>query len=160
MKQPETFPQVVGVLDTNDHAALALATTALRDAEIVFDVVAIADVPANPDGPEPTWWRPPTRILVSVEDASEARALLEPFQKPQPLSELRPDLATKSEKPRWVPLVQKLGTWVICSVFALAGILFMVGAIRKRDPIGLIVSGLFLIGLPRIFLKILSKMSR
>jgi hypothetical protein len=71
---------MVGVLDTNDGFALGSAANALEQAEIVYDVVHIADVPDNLKGTEPTWRMGPSRILVSAEDEAEARVLVEPFQ--------------------------------------------------------------------------------
>ncbi len=82
MEQPETFPQLIGVLDTNDNWALASATTALSEAGIIFDIVAIDCVPANLEASVPKWRIRPSRILVAIEDASEARSLVEPFQTP------------------------------------------------------------------------------
>jgi hypothetical protein len=78
----EYFPQMVGVLDTNDKFALASAATALDQAEIVYDIVPIADVPDSLKVTNPTWWVRPSRILVSAEDEAEARALVERFQAP------------------------------------------------------------------------------
>jgi hypothetical protein len=71
---------MVVLLDTNDNWALASAATALSDAGILFDIVAIDSVPANLQISEPKWWIPPSRILVAREDADEARALVEVFQ--------------------------------------------------------------------------------
>jgi len=65
---------MVGVLDTNDNFALGCATSALSQAEIVFDVVPVADVPNSLKAGHPKWWIPPSRILISVEDATETRA--------------------------------------------------------------------------------------
>ena len=74
---PESFPEMVGVLDTNDNWALASAATALSDAGIIFDIVAIDSVPANLQTPEPKWWTRPSRILVAKEDADEARTRIQ-----------------------------------------------------------------------------------
>lgn len=82
MDQPEIFPQMIGVLDTEDNFALAMATTALRDAGIIFDLVAIPAVQGAIAAERPKWWTPPCRILVAVEDEGEARSLLEPYQQP------------------------------------------------------------------------------
>jgi len=87
----ESFPTLVGVLDTTDNFALASATTALRDAGIVYDVVDIADLP-KPIAQQPKWWISPCRILVATEDTDEARTLLEPFQEP-----LAGDFSAESE---------------------------------------------------------------
>jgi hypothetical protein len=79
---PEYFPKMVGILDTNDNFALSCATTALKEAGIICDVVAIADVPDHLKAANPKWWIRPSRILVSAEDEAEARALVEPFVEP------------------------------------------------------------------------------
>lgn len=57
---PEDFPKLIGVLDTNDNFAVASAVTALQQAEIIFDVVPITDLPASLRTENPTWWTPPT----------------------------------------------------------------------------------------------------
>jgi hypothetical protein len=43
----ESFPELVGVLDTNDNFALGISTAALNEAGIVYYVVAIPDLPAK-----------------------------------------------------------------------------------------------------------------
>ena len=83
---------MVGVLDTNDNFALASAATALDQAEIVYDVVPIVDVPDNLKITNPKWWVPPSRILVAAEDEREARAIVEHFQSPVEKSEVGADL--------------------------------------------------------------------
>jgi len=75
---------MVGVLDTCDYFALAMATVALFEAGIIFEVVRIADLPVNLRTPEPKSWTPPSRILVSTEDAAEARSLIEQLEQPIP----------------------------------------------------------------------------
>jgi hypothetical protein len=80
MNQPEHFPEMVGILDTEDNFALGMATVALSEAGIVYDVVPIPDLPANLEAEKPKWWIRPTPILVSLEDANEARLLVEPFK--------------------------------------------------------------------------------
>jgi len=80
--QIEYFPQMVGVLDTEDNFALSMATTALTEAGIIYDVVDIPAVPTSAESEKPKWWTPPCRILVAVEDADEARSLLEPYLQP------------------------------------------------------------------------------
>jgi hypothetical protein len=78
--QPKSFPQLIGVLDTEDNFALSLATVALVEAGIIY---YLADIPAGPANVEkPKWWIPPCRILVAIEDAGEARSLLELCQQP------------------------------------------------------------------------------
>ena len=79
---------MIGVLDTEDNFALGMATSALAEAGIIFDVVDIPAMPANRKFEEPKWWTPPCRILVAVEDADEARALLEPYQQPVTAEEI------------------------------------------------------------------------
>ncbi len=73
---------MVGILDTNDSFALASAAAALDQAEIVYDIVAVADVPDLLKTTNPRWWVRPSRILVATEDEAEARALVECFQAP------------------------------------------------------------------------------
>jgi len=73
---------MVGVLDTEDNFALSMATTALTEAGIIYDVVDIPAVPTSAESEKPKWWTPPCRILVAVEDADEARSLLEPYLQP------------------------------------------------------------------------------
>ena len=73
---------MVGVLDTEDNFALAMATTALTEAGIIYDLVDIPTMPANGMSERPKWWVPPCRVLVAIEDAVEARSLLEPYQQP------------------------------------------------------------------------------
>ena len=79
---------MVGVLDTNDRFALGSAAVALKQAEIAYDVVPIADVPDHLKATHPKWWVHPSRILVSAEDEAEARALVERFQSPLERSEV------------------------------------------------------------------------
>ena len=92
----EHFPQMVAVLDTNDNFALVSAGAALDQAEIVYDIVPVADVPDGLKGSNPKWWVRPSRILVSIEDEADARTLVEPFQAPVENS----DVADASEKDR------------------------------------------------------------
>jgi hypothetical protein len=87
----ESFPELVGVLDTNDNFALGMARAALTEAGIVYDVVAISGLSANLEATKPKWWIRPSRILVAQEDASEARSLLEPYQQPISAGEIAPD---------------------------------------------------------------------
>ena len=83
MDRPESFPQLVGILDTNDSFALGMAAAALDEAGIVYDIVAIRDLPAHLEADKPKLWISPSRILVAVEDASDARSLVAPFRKPR-----------------------------------------------------------------------------
>jgi hypothetical protein len=87
--QPEYFPEMVGILDTEDFFALGMAGTALLEAGIVYDVVEIPDFPSSDGTSEkPKWWTSPCRIMVAVEDADEARLIVEPYLQPLPNSEL------------------------------------------------------------------------
>jgi len=71
---------MVGVLETEDNWALAMATTALSEAGIIY---YLGDIPAGPAKVEkPKLWTPPCRILVAVEDADEALSFLEPYLQP------------------------------------------------------------------------------
>jgi hypothetical protein len=85
---PEQFPEMVGVLDTEDGFALGMAGNALADAGIIYDVVSLAEVNPIPESERPTWWIPPCRILVSSEDADDARSIVEPYLQPLPKNEL------------------------------------------------------------------------
>jgi hypothetical protein len=87
---------MVGILDTNDRFALESAAAALNQAEIVYDIVPVADVPYRLKATNPKWWVRPYRILVSAEDEAEARALVECFQAPVENS----DVADASERDR------------------------------------------------------------
>jgi hypothetical protein len=78
----EDFPELVGVLDTNDNFALVSACHALSRAGIIFDVVAVPDLPESLRTANPKWWIRPCRILVAKEDEPDARELAEPFQHP------------------------------------------------------------------------------
>jgi hypothetical protein len=79
---PEAFPELVGILDTNDGFALGMATAALREAEIIYDVIPIPELEDTLTSV--TWKTGPSRIMVSVDDEREARELVEPFQEPVP----------------------------------------------------------------------------
>ena len=89
MDQPEQFPQMVGVLDTEDRFALGMATTALSEAGIVYDVIDIPDIQIGFQAPEkPNWWTYPCRIMVAMEDANEARSIVEPYLSSLPNTDL------------------------------------------------------------------------
>jgi hypothetical protein len=79
---------MIGVLDTEDNFALYMATGALTEAGIIFDVVDIPAVPAGLEYERPKSWTSPCRIMVAVEDADEARSLLEPYQQPATTGEI------------------------------------------------------------------------
>ena len=55
MDRPESFPELVGVLDTSDSFALGMAAAALDEAGIVYDIVGIRDLPANLQAEKPKW---------------------------------------------------------------------------------------------------------
>ena len=138
--QTEKFPKLVGVLDTNDNFALASATTALSEAEIVFDIVAISDVPANLKAETPEWRIRPTRILVAAEDEPEARTLVEPFQQPVSDSQSESDTVSNGRSADdfiWngsphPTLVQRIAAWMLGSVFMGCGLAFFAGAVKDR----------------------------
>jgi hypothetical protein len=88
MDQPEQFPEMVGLLDTEDGWALGLVGNELADAGIIYDVVSIAEVRPIPESEKPSYWIPPCRILVSAEDADDARSIVEPYLQPLPNDEL------------------------------------------------------------------------
>ena len=145
MDQPETFPQLVGVLDTNDNWALASATTALSEAGIIFDVVAIGCVPANLEASEPKWQIRPSRILVAIEDASEARSLVEPFQTPisksndiEASSAVRPGLIWRGAPD--APLVQRIGARLIGIFFVCVGLFILYESLKESPLLGVLFS--------------------
>jgi hypothetical protein len=88
--ESQPLPEMVGVLDTNDNFALCMATTALVEAGIDYDVVDIR-LPENLRNTNPKWWISPCRVLVAREDETEARALVEPFQEPLVIEADPPD---------------------------------------------------------------------
>jgi hypothetical protein len=136
MGQPEQFPEMIGVLDTEDSFALGMATIALSEAGIIYDVVNMPDSPANLESEKPKWWIPPSRILVSLEDADEARLLVEPFKSANeiPENDLDKSLIEKSQSERLSSLlwkgspyarsIQRMGARLIGSTFIIAGLLF------------------------------------
>lgn len=153
--EPEDGPKLVGVLDTNDNFALASACAALGEAEIVYEVVAISDVPDRVRASNPKWWIPPSRIMVSLEDEGEARNLVEPFRQPLPdqvgtgqevsSSTTQEDLVSPDAGGgRWggakflgfggtnAPLVQRIGFWIIGAMFITAGLSFL-DEVRRED---------------------------
>jgi hypothetical protein len=148
---PEDFPKLAGVLDTNDNFALASAATALQQAEIIFDVVPITDPSARLRAENPKWWIRPTRILVSAEDEAEARILVEPFQQPvsdtlgSRRSAVFPDSGRSSDFVLWhgspnPPRVQRIGAWVIGSVFMVVGLVVLSAAVMERVAEGFSIS--------------------
>jgi hypothetical protein len=147
---PEDFPRLVGVLDTNDNFALASAATALEQADIIFDVVPITDLPASLRTENPTWGTPPTRILVAAEDEAEARMLVESFE--QPVSDtlasqrnivspntVRNDLFLWKGSPD-PTLVQRIAAWMLGFVYVGCGVGFFVGAVKDRVKEGFSIS--------------------
>jgi hypothetical protein len=147
-KLPPEDPKLVGVLDTNDNFALASATTALSEAEIVFAVVAISDVPANLKAENPKWRIRPTRIMVAAEDEAEARALVEPFQ--QPVSDSQSESRAVSNGRSaddffWngsphPTLVQRIAAWMLGSMFIGGGLALFASAVKDRINEGFSVS--------------------
>jgi hypothetical protein len=57
----------------------SLPCTPLNEVGIVYDVIAIADLPESLKTLNPKWRIRPCRILVATEDESDARELVEPF---------------------------------------------------------------------------------
>ena len=119
-----------------------MAAAALNEAGIVYDIVAVRDLPANLEAEKPKWWIQPTRILVAVEDASEARSLVEPFRKPRLKGDVearsiddlagtgtsdKKDSVQPTEQFLWkgppdAPLVQRVGARLVGSVFVCFGL--------------------------------------
>ncbi|HEY7387503.1 MAG TPA: hypothetical protein VH640_03270 [Bryobacteraceae bacterium] len=91
----ETFPKLVGILDTDDNFALGMAVAALDEAGIVYDIVPVPEWEESLKGQqEPKWRISPSRIRVCTEDEHEARSLVEPLQEPIPgegFTEFEPD---------------------------------------------------------------------
>lgn len=172
--EPEAVSNLVGVLDTNDNFALASACAALTQAEIIYDVVAISDVPDNVRASHPKWWIPPSRIMVSLEDAGEARNLVEPFQQPLPnQSDTGKEMSSSTTQEdimspdsgarRWggdkflgfggtnAPLVQRIGFWIIGAMIVTAGLSFLDAGRREESFLAKFLSlGTVLLG-ARIF---------
>ena len=98
--------------------------------------------------------------MVSVEDEREARKLLEPFQRPRPLSEITPDLAGDPKNPRKVPLVQRVGVWVVGLFLVIGGVPFLYESLEERSiPLAIVSIG-WVVGLPWVFSKILMTKSK
>ena len=177
MDRPESFPELVGVLDTSDSFALGMAAAALNEAGIVYDIVGIRDLPANLQAEKPKWWIRPSRILVSVKDASEARSLVEPFRKLRLKSDIearsmhelvdvgksdKKDFDQPTQQFLWkgppdAPFVQRVGARLMGSFFVCCG-LFTFYEILPDSPFfavllsaGIVALGLwvFLNGLAR-----------
>jgi hypothetical protein len=138
---------MVGVLDTNDNFALASACASLDEAGIVFDVVPVSDVSAALKSPQPKWWIPPSRILVSDEDEAEARELMAPFQEPTATG------VTEQEAPGrdggrevgvlgrlFMPFqnpVQRFGCSLLFAGPALAGLVILISSRRDGSLVGI-----------------------
>ena len=151
---PEDFPKLVGVLDTNDNFALASAATALEQAEIIFDVVPITDLPPSVKTENPKWWTPPTRILVAAEDEAEARTLVEPFQ--QPVSDthacqrsvVSPDTFRNGRSTDFFlwdgssspSRVQRIAAWMFGFAFMVSGLVVLSQAVKDRIRDGFSIS--------------------
>jgi hypothetical protein len=146
--RPESFPELVGVLDTNDNFALGMAAAALSEAGIVYDIVAIADLPENLEAEKPKWWIRPTRILVAAEDASEARSLVEPFQTPRSKSDIEASSARElvdAVKPSLIwkgppdaPFVERVGARLIGSLFVCFGLLILYETLKESPLVGVL----------------------
>jgi hypothetical protein len=153
---------MVGVLDTNDNFALGSAAATLHQAEIVYDIVPVTDVPDNLKFTNPKWWVRPSRILVSAEDEAEARALVEPFQAPVENSDVAaaPDRdevsGSYADESQWrlmtlpraaVILGVPLGATLVVSAFSYSGIMSeeTIQSITRLGGICFIV-GLFVVG--------------
>lgn len=150
MDWPESFPKLVGVLDTNDNYALGMATVALSEAGIVYDIVAIPDLPENLEAEKPKWWIRPTRILVAAEDASEARSLVEPFQTPRSKNDIEASSARElvnAVKPSLIiwkgppdaPLVQRVAARLIGSFIVCSGLLMLYESLKESPLVGVLV---------------------
>lgn len=165
MDQQETFPQLVGILDTNDNWALASATTALSEAGIIFDVVAIDGVSASLEASEPKWRIRPSRILVAIEDAIEARALVEPFQMPLSASNnievhspVKPGLIWRGVPD--APLAQRIGARLIGTFFVCVGLFILHESLNESPLLGVLFSAALVFVGVRVFFKGLAGSSR
>ena len=78
---------MVGIFDTNDNFALGIATSALDQSGIIYEVIGISEVALNKVLTNPKWWIPPCRILVAAEDEVDARELIAMLQSPECESE-------------------------------------------------------------------------
>jgi hypothetical protein len=151
---PEAFPKLVGVLDTNDNFALGMATVALRKAGIVYDIVAIPDLPASLEVEKPKWWIRPTRILVSAEDANEARSLVEPFKTPRSNVDIsKSDILVGTTShftwkgPPDAPFIQRAGARLLGSVFVCFGLFLLYQGLKESSLFGgLIAAGVVFVG--------------
>ena len=152
--------------------ALGMATAALSEAGIVFDIVAISELPAE-DAVKPKWWIRPSRILVATEDASEARALVEPFQQPRSQSDLegssaqglvdavkpnRKDSARSISQLIWkgppdAPFIQRAGARLIGSSFVCFGLFFLYETLKESTLVGALFSAGFVFLGFKVFLN-------
>jgi hypothetical protein len=151
---PDASPKLVGVLDTNDNFALGMATVALREAGIVYDVVPIPDLPVNLEAEKPKWWTRPIRILVSAEDANEARSLVEPFKTPRSNSDVSKSDSVVGTTSRFIwkgppdaPFIQRVGARLIGSVFVCSGLFLLYEGLKESSLFGgRIASGFVFVG--------------
>ena len=135
-----------------------MATVALSEAGIVYDIVAIPDLPADLEGEKPKWWIPPTRILVSSDDANEARSLVEPFKFKSGIEvPNREDSVRTSSQITWkgppdAPFIQRAGARLIGSFFVCVG-LFILYVGFKDSPltVGLVSATIMFVGIRLIF---------
>ena len=141
-----------------------MATVALSEAGIVYDIVAIPDLPENPEAEKPKGWICLTRILVAAEDASEARSLVEPFQTPRSKSYIEASSTRElvnAVKPSLIiwkgpadaPFVQRVGARLIGSSFVFCGLLMLYESLKDSLLVGVLVcAALVFVGV-RVFLK-------
>jgi hypothetical protein len=160
MDQPEQFPEMVAVLDTDDNFALGMATLALSEAGIIYDTVDIPDLPANLEAQKSKWWIPPTRIFVSAEDAKEALLLMEPFNTPRSHSDIEEPDRKESVSPDsqfiWkrrsdAPFVQRVGARLLGSFFICIGLSSLPIGLRESSLLVLLV---LLVGAGAVFLGV------
>src|SRR4051812_32195088 len=147
---------MIGVLDTDDNFIFSMAATALHDAGIIFDVVAIPELSGDPSKTNPNDWIRPCRILVASEDASEARSMLEPYRAPtesvqeaaathrdinfpgrQHDKESAENLSRKES--RNPPLVQRVGAAMIGGLPAIGFVALSITALNSNDKTGFAV---------------------
>ena len=149
--QPESFPKLVAIFDTNDGFALGSACAALNQAGIIFVIVLIPDVPEAVTAHKPKWWTRPSRILVSNDDEAEARKLVEPFLEPAVTDEAAEDAARGRQGGSvdslldrlFLPnptLVQKIGCSLLFAMPGVLGLALFVSTYRGRSTFGVFIA--------------------
>jgi hypothetical protein len=149
--QPESFPKLVAILETNDAFALGSACAALNQAGITFDTVLIPDVPEAVTENKPRWWTRPSRILVSNADEAEAREIVEPFLNPTVTDEAAEDAAGGRQggsvdsflNRLFLPhptLVQKIGCSLLFAVPGVLGLALFVSTYQGRSTLGVFIA--------------------